>query len=345
MFDLAENLLLKLFLNMTTRFLLFLFIVPVFLPAQELLPVADQTLKLSGEHEYVFAFAEGDQIELHVALLEGKQIKAVELVQYPEYPVFRTYELDSVIDKSIRIPKTGVYLFRLNESGFGKKVCRFTLHRRPAGTATTRFDTRVTWDIRQYPMFRERKRQTQTGTRTEVVSSTGKVTVEAAQLGMGKNRNSYQFTLPPNTVRWAYRIAVGQEVAEARKKDSQKLSEMLQRGAIKVAGFQPETALAAFALGMAIDLTTSTAGEDVEYALVNAANQQRFLKGEEYKAEIWQGGISVDVQRRYKPLEGSWFFAFKNSNWIDAIDVNIDIEAVTEVPVFSEEIYLEPVRP
>jgi hypothetical protein len=53
----------------------------------------------------------------------------------------------------------------------------------------------------------------------------------------------------------------------------------------------------------------------------------------------------VDVQRRYKPLEGNWFFAFKNSNWIDSIDVNIDIEAVTEVPVFSEEVYLEPVRP
>jgi hypothetical protein len=332
---------------MNARFLLLFLLLSssILLPAQELLPVADQTLKLAGEHEYVFAFAEGDQVELHVELLEGRRIKVVEMVQYPEYPVFRSYELDSVIDKSIRIPKTGVYLFRLDESGFGKKVCRFTLHRQPAGPAVARFDTRVTWDIRQYPMFRERKRQTQTGTRTEMVSISGKVTVEGAQLGMGKNRNSYQFSLPPNTVRWAYRVAVGQEVAEARKKDSQKLSEMLQRGAIKVAGYQPETALAAFALGMAIDLTTSTAGEDVEYALINAANQQLFLKGEEYKAEIWQGGISVDVQRRYKPLEGNWFFAFKNSNWIDSIDVNIDIEAVTEVPVFSEEVYLEPVRP
>jgi hypothetical protein len=61
----------------------------------------------------------------------------------------------------------------------------------------------------------------------------------------------------------------------------------------------------------------------------------------QYDAHIWQGGISVDAQRRFSPLSGTWFFALKNNNWVDDINVIIDIEAVTETPLFEEEIYLE----
>ncbi|MBK8554622.1 MAG: hypothetical protein IPL65_02080 [Lewinellaceae bacterium] len=313
--------------------------------AQNPVFVADQTLKLMGEHEYFFAFAEGDRVDLHVELLMGRELKVVELVQFPDFPVFRTYELDTLMDKSIQIPKTGVYVLRIKETGMGKKVCRFTLHRTPSTEATARIDTRVTWDIKAYPMYQSRVKKVQTDVKTELVSISGKVTVGAGKLGLGKSVNSYQFTLPPNTVRWAYRLAVGQQAMEARKKDAEAFSNALKKGGARALSIQPESALAALALGMAINLSTSTAGEDVQYALVNAVNQQLFLAGEEYKAELWQGGISVDVQKRYAPLAGTWFFAMKNDNWLDDIDVTIDIEAVTETPIYQEEIYLEPIRP
>ncbi len=109
-------------------------------------------------------------------------------------------------------------------------------------------------------------------------------------------------------------------------------------------GVQPQTALAAFALGFAIDLTASTAGEDVEYAVVNYDNWTKFAENKEYTAFMQQSGVSVDVQRRYAPLQGTYYFALKSDNWMDDINVNIDIEAVTEVPVFETEIYLEPVK-
>ena len=110
--------------------------------------------------------------------------------------------------------------------------------------------------------------------------------------------------------------------------------------AARAAPVQPETALAAFALGMAIDLTTSSSGEDVEYALVDAPNVPVFFDKGQYQAFIQQKGVSVDVQRRYAPLEGTYFFALRSDNWVNAIDVHVDIEAVTEEPVFAEELYL-----
>lgn len=307
--------------------------------------VADQTFRLDGISEYVYAFAEGDQVQLYVQELSGKKIRSVEFSQHPDYPLLRAYDLDSILQKTITIPQTGVYLLRFQEVGLNRKICRFTLHRTPANAESARMNTRVGWDIHEFPEFRAGKRSVQTGKKTEMISLGGQVTVAASKFYTKKPVNAYQFTLPPNTVQWAYRIAVGQAVAEARRQDADKLKTVLQSGAVKIMGVQPETALAAFALGMAIDMTVSTSGEDVEYALVDWNNWQQFAKYDNYNAFINQGGVSVDVQRRYSPLQGTYYFALKSNNWVDDINVNIDIEAVTEIPIYETEVFLEPVKP
>ena len=307
-------------------------------------PVADQTFKLDGTNEFLYAFAEGDQVQLKAQELTGKSIKSVEFLYFPDHYVFRAYELDTALNQPIFIQKTGVYLLRFEEKGLSKKVCRFTLHRTPATAETTRFDTRVSWDIRENAQYAVRKRAVQTGKKTEVVSLGGQVTVAASKFYTKKPVNVYQFTLPLNTVRWAYRVSVGQSTQEARRRDAEKLKSSMQTGAVKIMGVQPQTALAAFALGAALDLTVSTAGEDVEYAVVDYDNWTKFSTYQEYSAFIQQSGVSVDVQRRYSPLEGTYYFALKSDNWVDDINVQIDIEAVTEVPVFETEVYLEAIK-
>jgi hypothetical protein len=326
--------------------LLLLGIAATALRAQEKpIAVADQTFKVNGTHEYLYALAEGDALELYVQLIAGRQLKSVEILQFPDFSLYRTYALDTLLQKTVVIPKTGVYLLRITENGLSKKICRFTLHRTPASAYTARMDTRVGWDIRQYPNWEVRQRSVPAGHRTEIARVTGQVTVPASKVALRKPVTSYQFSLPQHTTSWAYRIAVGQAAQDARSQDAVKLTQLLKSGAVKLMGVQPETALAAYALGMAVDMTASTAGEDVEYALLNGENQPRFLQYEKYDAFIWQGGISVDAQRRYTPLEGTWYFGFKNNNWVTDIDVFIDIEAVRTIPIVTEEIYLEPRLP
>lgn len=328
---------------MRTSFFLCLFYSSITL-AQSPIPVADQTFHLDGKTEYVFAFAEGDQVQLMVQELTEKKIKAVEFLQYPDNVIFRAYELDSVLTKSVFVPKTGIYLLRFQEVGLSKKVCRFTLHRVPASAETTRFNTHVPWDITTYPDFRVVKRSIQSGTKTEMVSLSGQVTVSAAKFFTKKPVNAWQFTLPPNTRQWAYRIAVGQAANEARQKDAQLLSKAFQLGSAKLLGVEPTSALAAFALGMAIDMTVTKSGEDVDYAITDWDNWQKFSKGTDYKAFMQQTATSVDVQRRYAPLEGTYWFALRSNNWVDDINVTIEIEAVTDVPVFETEVFLEPLK-
>lgn len=306
--------------------------------------VADQTFALDGATAFNYAFAVGDEITLRVQELTGKKIKTVELVQWPDNFLLRSYELDSVLQHRLLIPQTGVYQLRFREAGLSKKVCRFTLHRTPSTPEAARMDTRVGWDLNQYPQFRIGKRTVQAGKKTEMLSLGGQVTVAASKFYTKKPVNAYQFTLPPNTQRWAYRISVGQAATEAKRQDADKLRSVLQTGAVKLMGIEPKTALAAFALGMAIDLTVSTAGEDVAYALTDYDNWIKFSKNEDYQAFMEQPAISVDAQRRYGPLAGTYFFALRSNNWVDDITVNIEIEAVMEVQLYETEIYLEPMQ-
>ena len=162
--------------------------------------VADQTFKLEGASEHFYAFAEGDTIQLRIEELTGKKIKSVEFSPYPESNfILRAYELDSVLNKTILIPKTGVYLLRFHETGLNKKICRFTLHRKAGNTETTRFDTQVNWDVQASPAFRIAKKSTQTGKKTEMLSLGGQATVSSSKFYLKKPVNAYQFTLPPNT--------------------------------------------------------------------------------------------------------------------------------------------------
>lgn len=325
----------------TLLLLLFPFVAPA-QPDRRL--VADQTFRMDGDHEFTYALAQGDVIDLYVGELSRKKLKSVELLQFPNTMIFQSYQPDTALHQTFTINQTGIYLLRFSESGLAKKVCRFTLHRTPSTPEMARMDTRVTWDLRQYAEFLVRRRSIETGKRTEVVSLGGQATVAASKFGINSPRATYQFTLPPNTVRWAYRLAVGQAAAEAQRKDADNFRNLVTKGSVKIMGIQPQTALAAYALGLAVNMTVSTSGEDVEYAILDGQNVQLFLKGDEYQAFMQQSSVAVDVQRRYTPLEGTYYFALKSDNWVQNIDVFIDIEAVTETPVYETETFLEPVR-
>ncbi|MCS7035346.1 MAG: hypothetical protein RMJ33_00675 [Saprospiraceae bacterium] len=306
--------------------------------------VADRTFKMDGEHIFTYAFAKDDEVQLRMEVLVGRQVRHVEFTQLNGPVLFSTYALDTSLTHRMRIPHTGVYQLIVRERGLGKKVCRIAMHRTPASPITERFDTQVNWDIQQYPRFREQKRAVLVGKQTEVVSLGGQVNVSASKMWTRKPMGLYQFTLPLNTVRWAFRITVGQATAEARRKDAEALKNLLQSGAVKALAIAPETALAAFALGAAVDLSVPKVGEVIDYALLSRENADKFLKGEKYRAFIFQENVSADVQRRTTPLTGTWHFAFRNDNWLDDIAVQVDIEAVVETPIYAEETYLEPVK-
>lgn len=314
--------------------------------AADTILVADQTAMLDGIGEYAYGFAEGDQILIEIWPVNGKKIRSAALTAPSAQTLFEAREFDTLTLGVALAPTFGVYRLRLEEKGASKKICRFVLRRIPRSEATRLFNTRIDWNYALYPDCQVRKRSVVVGHKTELVQIGGQATVPAGKFGVKKPVNAYRFSLPPHTQRWAYRISVGQAGAEARAQDAQKFSSLLKTGALKALTVQPETALAAFAMGVAIDLTVkSSAGDDVSYALVDEANLSLFYEEKPHKAQMSQSRIAVDAQRRYAPTEGVWYFAFRNANWINDLSVQVEIEAVVETPVYGVESWLEPLKP
>ena len=82
---------------MTKEVYLFLFLT-IRCFSQQPVDVADLTLKIkaNSSEEFVYGFAEGDQIIFSFSEVDGKELKEVEVSEYPETSKFMGYEVSKI---------------------------------------------------------------------------------------------------------------------------------------------------------------------------------------------------------------------------------------------------------
>jgi hypothetical protein len=121
--------------------------------------VSEQTIKVSGENELYFGFAEGDEIIFDMQVVKGKNVKEVEIIEYPSSSKFFEFKSTSISEKRIKVNKTAIYLFRIKGGGLGVNVCQIKILRIPSSDETTNFDTSVNWKIRRDSTYQTRYRK------------------------------------------------------------------------------------------------------------------------------------------------------------------------------------------
>ena len=112
------------------------------LNAQELIDVTDQTIKIGGlkEEEIYFGFAEGDKITFNFKEINGKELKELEIIQYPNNSKFSEYKTSKVENKSLLVAKTGVYIFRFKNSAITGRICKIQIQRMPSNELLKNFN-------------------------------------------------------------------------------------------------------------------------------------------------------------------------------------------------------------
>lgn len=118
---------------------------------QEPLDVTDQTIKLGGlkEEELYFGFAAGDKIVFNFKEADNKELKEIEILEYPNNSKFSDYKTKLVENKTITVSKQGVYIFRFKNSALAGRICKIKIQRIPASDETKNFNSTVTWETRQ----------------------------------------------------------------------------------------------------------------------------------------------------------------------------------------------------
>jgi hypothetical protein len=332
--------------------------------------VADLTLKIAakGEETLYYGFAEGDQILFNFKEIDGNELKEVEIMALPESSKFKDYETRLIVNKQLKVTQKGIYKFRFYNAALLKgRVCAIKIQRIPKDKALINFNTSIKW-IEKLDTTYELKSETVVNSpekqlthkvltsvdtnivsiidRTERVSSLTKLGDSNAQyISIKLPKNIY---LPDNTniyektevVSWAYSIAVGGTgqawYKSANEKAGGKIAATVAKSAagwaIKAGTISTGYgALAILAIEGVSAFSNPPQGDNIKFGLMaNINNQVVFL----------DSGNSVAASGKITQYtQGEYTLKLENDNYIEGINVDVKVIAVTVTQKFADENY------
>lgn len=325
--------------------------------------VTDQTIKIGGMSEEImyFGFAEGDQLIFSFTEVNGKELKEIEILEYPSNSKFTDFKTARVDDKKIQVNKKAVYQFRFSNGALGGRICKIKIQRIPAAETTKSFITNVNWITKQDTTWNVYTKDVVIGYDTVKVPKTKKELVKTEQkeelifdkvqrvhseTNENGNKTSLFFTLPKNidtpyknqkVIAWAYWVGVDEEGAKAWKSNVTAVGK-LAKGAAAVY----MTPIGALAVGAVTELMVPTLGEDVYYCVVDQPNKDLFFAGQEYR--LYDKGKGVAGYKKFTNsgmLQGTWYLCMKNDNYMQGVDAAVKVVAIIETNIYEDKEYIE----
>ncbi len=290
------------------------------------LSIAENTLKFSSISEEIFyyGFAEGDKLIFDFEVIKGTDLKEIQISELNGVaPIFTDYESSGIINKEIQISKTGIYSFRFKNGSLRGKICRFHIQRIPTESSKnfnstvyfkTVYDTTYSTIQQRYLISKD----------TVIHNLTDRVEKVHSNSNVNGNKNTFNFTLPQNTVAWSYYVGVDQAGQEALETASKKLTS-LDSPILKIAEYNP---LAALALGLACYIPQLQSGEDVNYYITDSENTALFRAGNAFSC-YKKGQVINDFSQMTSLKSGTYNFCLSNDNLATGIFVTVKITAVS----------------
>jgi hypothetical protein len=328
---------------------------------QQVIDVTEQTIKVGGlkEEEIYLGFAKGDKIIFNFQEVNNKELKAVEIIEYPSSSKFSDFKSSSIQNKTLSVSKQGVYIFRIKNTNVIGRICKIKIQRVPASNETVDFNTNVEWITKQDTTWSTYPRDILVGYDTVYTPKTRRELLKSEQreeLISDKtqrvhsqthgNKTAIFFTLPLNqtstyetrqVISWAYWIGVGNEANLAWKSNAQTISNLAKGAATHFT-----TPLGALAIGAVTDLMIPKMGEDVGYAITDQQNKDLFLGGYQYRL-FDQGKGIAGFKRFTEPAlcQGTYYMCMYNDNLLQAIDVNVKVVAIVEIKTYMDVPYID----
>jgi hypothetical protein len=323
--------------------------------------VADLTLKIApkSEETLYYAFAEGDQILFSYTETNGKDIREVAVLEYPNTLKFKDIDRAQTAEKRLYVAQKGVYVFAFrNNALLAARTVKVHLQRVPASSTTRQFGTAVQWQTRQdttfdYPAADWQITDLATTKRTLTKQDTQIMTlfdrterIDGKYVLNGKNETTISFALPQNTyapdaknpyqstelVSWAYWLGVGQESSKGFIDQNKKLVGVVSSAA-KLAG--PYGILAGLAIdGVSVVAGSSPLGDNVQYTIWNDYNRK--------KTTIDTGNGTLASAKNTTQLQGTISCKLFNDNLREGIDVTLKAIAVQVRRTYEDRTTLTP---
>jgi hypothetical protein len=303
-----------------------LFLILHFQPtaAQSPIVVTETSFKLPilGEESFYFGFAEGDQVSFSFEVESGKELKEVEIIEFPSSSRYKELKTSRIQNKMIPIAKTGIFQFRFANTVALQKICKLKIERIPASQATANFNSTVYWRTVYDTTYRNLNAQKTTPDSYKTVSL---VTPTSYYLESSSSEGKQQLTIPINlpdfTSEWYYAYAATDKKEQAENlKSSLHLAAILQKKISENGG-----------VSFSVDSTQIPTGtENCRIYLLDQSNQQMFESRGNFRhfregtRENAPSGL-VKIKTANFP---NAFLGIKNSNAQSPLYVTLEVVAV-----------------
>jgi hypothetical protein len=287
--------------------------------------VAESTVKVNilGEEVLYFGFAEGDKLIFSFEEANGKDLKEVEIVEFPATSRFIDYKT-SRVNKTLTVPRTAIYKFRFtNSAGISPKLCKYKIQRVPAGPATQNFNSTVFTGVFNDTTYTTDKEEYLAKTDTVITSYQDRVIKLNPVSSPAGNKASFNFVLPENVIGWSfflYTTPDGQQAYEEANK------QVIATERAAVAKFPAYNVLAALTLNKPVSINKQHPGDQVNYWILEGENADLFSSGAQFR--YIKKAKAVTDYSRMDPRKGSLYFCFSNDQTTRTASVTVKITVV-----------------
>jgi hypothetical protein len=295
------------------------------LAAQTPVDVIETSLKVAimGEEIFYLGFAEGDKMIFSFEEANGKDLKEVEITELPSTSRFLELKTSKIVNKTIDIPKTGIYKFRFTNSAIAARICKYKIQRIPASAATQIFNTTVYTQMVNDTTYTNEAEDFIAKTDTVLTNFMDR-SIKVNPIGTaGGNKASFNFNLPENTVAWSFYISTdktGQEIFDEANK------QFIPAAASFTKKFPLYNILTAVALNRPATIVKMETGPSVNYWVMDADNVGAFGAGAPFR--YIKKGKGINDYSRMEPRKGNLYFCFSNDSSTEPVTVTVKITAV-----------------
>ena len=292
---------------------------------QKPIDVAESSIKvgIKGEEAVYFGFAEGDQLIFSFEETNGKEMKEVEILEWPSTSKFMEYKTSKIDNKTLTIPRTGIYKFRFANSAIIPRVCKYKIQRIPSGPATQNFNTTVYVDAYNDTTYTSEV-ESYIDRSDTVISNFQERLIKVNPLtAPGSSKTTFNFTLPENTVSWGYYISVGNTGQQVYQEAVKTLAANAGSVFTKFPKYGP---LAAVALEAPSYITKLDSGQHINYWIVENDNAELFKSGEQFR--FIKKGKAINDFSKMEPGDRAFYFCLHNDSKETPVTVSVKITAI-----------------
>ena len=324
-------------------FTLFFIFITFYNYGQESVEVCDKTIKVSALSEEIFyyGFADGDKIVFSLEEINGKEIKEVEIAEYPQSIKFSDFKTKKIVNKQITVSKKNVYKFRIYNASLGSRLCKIKVQRIPSNENTKNFNTTVNWIEKQETTYNIYTKEVIVGYETKYETKTRKELVKIdtiftqlfdknlrvhSEMAVGKTQYTYATVeLPANSyfpnqinpykttevISWSYWLGVGQK----SKEEYDRTNQNFKSGINTIGALTGNKALAALAVTGISMFANANIGDNVNFKFYGLQNGKEII--------IDYGNVISASGRNDKITQGSFSVQLFNDNFKDGIDISL----------------------